>query len=159
MSVADDCDAIRDILHRYCRHLDARDTAALLSDVYTVDAVDDRRRGAPLRGHAELRAYFDRALVGLEATAHLLSNIEIDVTGDNARALSRVLACHWFLNAASDGWVRPSECVLVAEYSDRLTRLPQGWRITHRTLTALGPGGLLAGTMPDTFAGFGGVTA
>jgi len=93
----------------------------------------------------------------LEATVHLLSNVVIELDGDSARASSRVQACHWFAATAGLGPVRASECVLVASYEDRLRRLPQGWRITHRQVTVGGPGGLLSGTMPAAFAGFGGI--
>jgi hypothetical protein len=156
MAATSDVEAIRTLLHRYCRLLDERDTATLVDDVYAVDAVDDRRRGSALHGHRAIKEYFDRAEAIIEATAHLLVNVDIEVSGDEARASSRVMACHWFLNQAHLGSVRPSDCVLIGSYDDELRRLPDGWRITHRTVAALGTGGLLMGVMPEDFRGFGG---
>jgi ketosteroid isomerase-like protein len=157
-STATDVEAVRGVLHAYCRLLDARDLPGLLDQVYAVDAVDDRRR-AVLHGHEAIREYFERAGSIIEGTAHFLVNVDIAVTGDEARASSRVLASHWFLDQAHLGPVRPSDCVLIGTYDDRLRRLPQGWRITRRTVGALGPGGLLMGQMPDAFRGFGGAPA
>jgi ketosteroid isomerase-like protein len=157
-STATDVEAVRGVLHAYCRLLDARDLPGLLDQVYAFDAVDDRRR-AVLHGHEAIREYFERAGSIIEGTAHFLVNVDIAVTGDEARASSRVLASHWFLDQAHLGPVRPSDCVLIGTYDDRLRRLPQGWRITRRTVGALGPGGLLMGQMPDAFRGFGGAPA
>ncbi len=154
---AADREAIRDVLHRYCRYLDERNLDALVEEVYAADATDDRRRGAPKVGRAEIRAYMARARDLCEATAHLLSNIEIELDGDSARARSRVMACHWFAETSYLGKARASECVLVGTYDDRLARLPEGWRIVHRQVGALGPAGLLAGTLPPAFRGFAGV--
>jgi len=153
-----DVEAVRAVLHAYCRLLDARDVPTLLDQVYAVDAVDDRRRTV-LRGHKAIGEYFEGAESIIEATAHFLVNVDIEVTGKTARAASRVLASHWFLNRAHVGPVRPSDCVLIGTYDDALERLPQGWRITHRTVGALGPGGLLMGEMPDLFRGFGGASS
>jgi ketosteroid isomerase-like protein len=152
-----DTEAVRDVLHRYCRLLDARDIQRLVEGVYDVDGVDDRQRGTPRRGHQEIRQYFERSLPMLEATAHLLMNVEIELDGDRATTRSRVMACHWFADTAQVGKARPSECVLVGTYDDQLQRLPQGWRIVHRQVGALGPAGLLMGSLPEAFRGFGGV--
>jgi ketosteroid isomerase-like protein len=155
VSTGSDVEAVRAVLHAYCRWLDARDVPTLLDQVYAVDAVDDRRRTV-LRGHGAIGEYFDRAEAIVESTAHFLVNVDIQVSGDTARASSRVLASHWFLDQAHLGPARPSDCVLIGTYDDVLQRLPQGWRITRRTVGALGPGGLLMGRMPEAFRGFGG---
>ncbi len=136
---------------------DARDLDALMNQVYAPDAIDDRRRGTPWRGHGEVRSMFAQALEAFEATAHLLMNVEVSIEDDDARAYSRVLACHWFAGTAALGKARPSECILVGSYTDRLHRFDYGWRIVHREVDALGPAGLLAGLMPVSFRGFGGV--
>ena len=156
---AEDHIAITAVLYRYCELLDERNPSALVSEVYASHAEDDRKRGTPRRGEAELVSYFSAALDLLEATVHLLSNVTVHLSGDIATASSRVQACHWFAATAALGPVRASECVLVARYDDELARLPQGWRITRRRVTACGPGGLLAGRMPAVFSGFGGITS
>jgi hypothetical protein len=152
-----DSEAIRDVLHAYCRMLDTRELDGMLDQVYAADAVDDRRRGSPRRGLEEIRAYFEQSFPLLEATAHLLTNIEVHVDGDRARSYSRVLACHWFAANELMGKARPSECVLVGSYTDQLHRFSEGWRIVHREVDVLGPAGLLAGALPLAFRGFGGI--
>jgi hypothetical protein len=154
-----DLEAVRDVLHRYCRLLDGGAIDDLLTGVYTPDAVDDRQRGDPLRGHDAIRPYLAAALELCQATAHLLANVEIDIAGDEAASSSRVMASHWFVGTAMLGVHRPADCVLVATYDDHLTRGPDGWRIDHRRVSALGPGGLLFGSMPTAFNGFAGITA
>ena len=151
-----DSEAVRDVLHRYCRLLDDRDVHNMVEQVYAVDAVDDRHRGIARRGHGEIREYFERSLPMLEATTHLLMNVEVEVDGSEARSRSRVMACHWFAENAHLGKERPSECVLVGTYKDQFKRFDEGWRIVYREVGALGPAGLLVGAMPYAFRGFGG---
>ncbi len=155
--MGNEVEGIRETLYRYCRLLDERQPLELVRSVYLPEAVDDRQRGAPRRGHDELIAYFEAALVLLEATVHLLSNVEIELHGDTATTRSRVVASHWFVGSALFGKVRPAECVLVGAYEDTLVRQADGWRISHRLVRALGPGGLLFGQMPEAFRGFGGI--
>lgn len=149
-------DEIRRTLHAYCRLLDERDLDALVLRVYLPDATDDRKRGTPARGHAEIRAYFARAFEHVAATAHLLTNIDIEVSPDatTATSSSRVLAYHWLFGGEP---VREADFVLLGCYDDALVRTDDGWRIAHRVVGALGQGGLAHGTLPSVFAGFGGV--
>jgi ketosteroid isomerase-like protein len=148
-------DQVRRTLHNYCRLLDERDLDQLLRRVYTSDAVDDRKRGEPLRGHEQIRGYFARAFDHVGATAHLLSNADVVVDGDRASAYSRVTAYHWLVGGDP---VRPADFVLLGSYDDALVRTAEGWRITRREVGALGPSGLSAGTLPEVFRGFGGST-
>lgn len=149
--------AVENVLHAYCRLVDDRDGEGLALKVYAADAVDDRRRGAPLRGHREIVAMFRRAWTVLDATAHLLSNVEVEVSGEVAHASSRVTAHHWLSESARLGRARPADFVILGTYEDELRRFPEGWRISHRVVGALGPGGVAAGTLPEEFRGFGGV--
>ncbi len=156
-TAVDDRSDIEDVLHLYCTLLDNRRPDLLVTEVYAPDAVDDRRRGTLRQGTEELQDYFTAALGVLEATVHLLSNVVIRLDGEDARASSRVQACHWFAATARLGPVRACECVLVATYDDEFHRFSYGWRITRRQVTVGGPGGLLTGTMPAAWAGFGGI--
>jgi 3-phenylpropionate/cinnamic acid dioxygenase small subunit len=144
---------VRHTLYRYCRLLDERDLDALMAQVYLPNAMDDRRRGKPLTGHQEIRAYFERAFVSVAATAHLLSNVEVTITGDHAVAHSRVTAYHWTYGGEP---ARPADFVLIGTYDDELMHTADGWRISRRVVGALGPAGLVAGALPEIFAGFGG---
>jgi ketosteroid isomerase-like protein len=149
-------DEIRATLHAYCRLLDERRLDDLVVRVYAPDAVDDRRRGTPLRGRAEIRAYFARAAGHLRATAHLITNVDVTLTdADHAAATSRVLAFHWTPESADDP-LAPADFVLLGSYDDELVRTAEGWRIARRVVGALGPAGLAAGRLPEVFAGFGG---
>lgn len=148
-------DEIRRTLHAYCRLLDERDLDELTRRVYLPDATDDRQRGTPLQGQAEIRAYFAAAFEHVASTAHLLSNIDIDIAADGteARSYSRVTAYHWLYGGDP---VREADFVLLGSYDDTLVRTDDGWRIRHRTVGALGQAGLGQGTLPPVFAGFGG---
>jgi hypothetical protein len=148
-----EADEVRRTLHAYCRMLDERDLDGLMRLVYLPDAVDDRKRGEPLAGHGQIRAYFERAFGHVAATAHLLSNMDVRIEDDRAWAYSRVTAYHWM---AGGDPVRPADFVLLGSYDDELLRTPDGWRISRRVVGALGPAGLAAGELPAVFAGFGG---
>ncbi|WP_375476525.1 nuclear transport factor 2 family protein [uncultured Jatrophihabitans sp.] len=152
----DDTAGVRRTLHAYCSLLDARRIDDLVSTVYAPDAVDDRRRGEPRRGRAAIKDYFERALGTISATVHLLSNVDVEIDGDRARATSRVLALHW--NTPTAPGAAPSDFVLVASYDDSLVRTADGWQIARREVDALGPAGLAFGALPAIFAGFGGRT-
>ncbi len=155
------CDTagVRRTLHAYCRLLDERRLDELVATVYTADAIDDRQRGAAMRGRAEICAYFERAMTNLRATAHLLSNVDVtlDPTGRTAEATSRVTAYHWS-EPAPAGSTGAADFVLLGTYTDRLCRSAGGWLIQHRVVGALGPNGLAVGALPPVFAGFGGRT-
>jgi ketosteroid isomerase-like protein len=151
-------DEIRRTLHAYCRLLDERDLDGLMRRVYLPDAIDDRKRGTPLHGHAEIRRYFAKAFEHVAATAHLLSNIDIDVAPDTRKATSysRVTAYHWMFGGEP---VRAADFVVLGSYDDELARTDGGWRIKHRVVGALGPAGLSQGSLPPVFAGFAGASA
>lgn len=148
-------DEIRRTLHTYCRLLDERDLDELMRRVYLPDATDDRRRGEPLRGYDQIRAYFAAAFEHVASTAHLLSNIDIDVApdGGSATSYSRVTAYHWVFGGAP---VRAADFVVLGSYDDELVHTHDGWRIKRRVVGALGQAGLSQGTLPAVFAGFGG---
>lgn len=151
-------DEIRRTLHAYCRLLDERDLDELMRRVYLPDAIDDRNRGTPLHGRAEIRGYFAKAFEHVAATAHLLSNIDIDVepAALTATSYSRVTAYHWMFGGEP---VRAADFVVLGSYDDELVRTDDGWRIKHRVVGALGPAGLSQGALPPVFAGFGGASA
>lgn len=149
-------DDVRRTLYAYCRMLDERDLGELMNRVYLPDAVDDRKRGAPLTGHEQIRGYFERAFEQVAATAHLLSNVEVTVDGGRAASYSRVTAYHWM---SGGNPARPADFVLLGSYDDELLLTPDGWRISRRLVGALGPAGLVAGELPEVFRGFGGAAA
>jgi ketosteroid isomerase-like protein len=145
-------------LHAYCRLLDERDLDELMQRVYLPDAVDDRKRGTPLHGHEQIRRYFATAFEEVAATAHLLSNIDVEIDPDGLRATaySRVSAYHWMHGGDP---VRAADFVLLGSYDDVLVHTDDGWRIARRVVGALGQAGLSQGSLPAVFAGFGGAGA
>lgn len=152
-------DTVSATLHAYCRHLDAFDLDALLDEVYAPDAVDDRQRGVPLRGHlgvlrghGAIREYFARAFESVEALAHLLTNVDVRLDGSRATASSRVLAFHWLRSASGQGPTRPADFVMMGTYDDELGWTPGGWRIARRRVSMLGLSGLALGAFPAELA-------
>jgi len=152
-------DEVRATLHAYCRCIDAFDIDALLDEVYTPDAIDDRHRGAPLsghqdvlRGHEDIREYFVRAFESVEGLAHLLTNVDVRVEDERAITSSRVLAFHWLRSTSDQGPTRPADFVMMGTYDDQLSLTPDGWRISRRDVSMLGVSGFALGTFPGALA-------
>lgn len=154
-----DCEAITQTLHTYCRAVDDRDVDLLSSHVYAPDAVDVRREDRRHEGIEAIIAMFRSSWSTLEATFHQLSNVEVQLgpSGRTASAHSYVVAAHWMLSSGGAGTYRPADNLLAGGYVDRLELRDNGWRIVRRQPFKRGPGGLLIGTMPESFHGFGGV--
>ena len=151
-----DYEEIRALQYRYGRLLDFNQPHAVAHEVFTEDAIDDRGRVPIPVGRAAIEEMFTRALEQFAATAHVISNVEITLDGDEATSSTYVTAWHWN-NDGSNVAVRPAYFALVAVYEDKLRRTPEGWRISHRRIRPLGVGGLAAGIMPTSIRGFGGV--
>jgi 3-hydroxyacyl-CoA dehydrogenase/3-phenylpropionate/cinnamic acid dioxygenase small subunit len=117
--------AIERVLYRYCAMLDRMDLD-LVPDLFTNDCVvvygpEERMRSL---GAADLASSLQR-LWRFARTSHHLSNVEIDLVGeDEARSRSYVLAWH----QEPDGRSR----TLYAQYHDRFVRTAAGWRISER---------------------------
>lgn len=87
---------------------------------------------------------YQGALMGC---SHNITNVVIEVNGDEARAASRILAWHWFAIPEADA-LRPTDLLAVGGYEDRLLRTAEGWRIHERRGFNLGTG-IGAGTVPE----------
>jgi hypothetical protein len=151
-----DYEEIRALQHRYGRLLDLNQPHAVAHEIFTEDAIDDRGRVPVPVGRAAIEEMFTRALKQFAATAHVISNVEIELDGDEATSSTYVTAWHWN-DDGSDTTVRAADFALIAVYEDALRRTPEGWRISHRTIRPLGVGGLATGAMPASICGFGGV--
>lgn len=125
---------IRNVLYRYCRAIDRRDSE-LLRAVYHDDAFDDhgpRFRGGPDEFVAwvmpHMRDHFVR-------TMHRLHNILIELDGDSARVETYCVADH--IRRGEDG--KPSLSTFALRYIDRFEHRPgAGWRIAHRIVVKNG---------------------
>jgi hypothetical protein len=151
-----DYEEIRALQYRYARLLDLDQPHAVAHEVFAEEAIDDRGRIPVSVGRAAIEEMFTRALKQFADTAHVISNVEIDLNGDEATSSTYVTAWHWN-DDGSDTTVRPADFALIAVYEDALRRTPEGWRISHRKIRPLGIGGLATGTMPESVRGFGGV--
>lgn len=131
---------IHDLLVRYARAIDARDWA-LLDTCFLPDAeVDYTATGGIAGRYPEVRAWLARALAPFPVTVHYVTNSEVELSGDRARARTRVQNPMFF--ADPDGSRR--EFTVGATYLDELVWTDDGWRIAKRSEEA----GYLQGQLP-----------
>lgn len=126
--------AVEEVLVMYCRLLDDRQFAALL-ELFTDDA-QVHFWGRELHGKAALAAaYGDGAeSTGRPTSAHVLSNVVIDIDGDRARATSDFTV----ISRAADGTYGVLVC---GRFVDELLRSSDdSWRIRSRQSQALARG-------------------
>lgn len=126
-----DIETIRRLFVEYGRMLDLRDFAG-----YAELFVEDGEWcgvGAygSVCGREAIAAFMVKAF-GDESIApcvHLMTNMAIDVAGDQATAWSR-----WTLIEGPAGAARPI-VALAGHYDDRLVRGPTGWRLRRRLVS------------------------
>ncbi|MCW2855512.1 MAG: aromatic-ring-hydroxylating dioxygenase beta subunit [Marmoricola sp.] len=123
-----DKDEIRDVLYRFARGVDRHDFE-LIRSCYHDDAVD-------FHGvfDGSVSEYVDWAAENLPkfatATTHHVSNVLIDVRGDNALCESYVLAAHRYTRENG----QRADFLCGARYVDQFQRRSGEWRIAHRQL-------------------------
>lgn len=122
--------AIADLIHAYCRHLDAGEfdaLAALFARASFASTVHDRVR----RGSQAVRRMYDGVIVypdGTPRTQHCISNLVIAPDGAGARATSTFVV----LQQAPGDEIRT---VLAGEYRDRFVRRgTSGWGFDARVV-------------------------
>jgi hypothetical protein len=114
---------IETLLVRYCRALDRLDMD-LLRGLFTPDA------------HVTLGSFHDGGVDGfvpvvqgfmgsMERTQHSLSNVLIELSGDEAASEAHVFAHH--VDRTGEG---PFELIVGARYLSRARRTPEGWRLS-----------------------------
>ena len=113
---------ISDAIHRYTRGVDRLDFE-LAKTAYHPDAVDDR--GAFTGSPEAFMTWLKPHLSGAGGTSHNISNVTIELDGDQAHAESYVIYHVWMPDGAS---------VVIggARYIDRLERRKGVWAIMHR---------------------------
>lgn len=151
---SDEVAAIESLLKCYCALVDEQDGDAIVRDIFAEDGSDDHGEG-PRRGAAEIQGWFRDNLANIATSVHVLSNVEVDVDEDSARAKSYVTAWVWTVAAENRDPARPATYVVVASYDDRLTRTANGWRIAERVVRPAGAGRHLiaVGAVPATQTG------
>jgi ketosteroid isomerase-like protein len=127
-----DRQAITDVLHAYCAHLDKMDLGALAA-LFTVDCFVDYGPQPSLqsRGSEALRRDLER-MWRWSRTSHHLSNVVVELAPDRstAEATSYVLAWH----ERPDG----STATMMGRYEDHLVRHEGRWLIARRRQLLLG---------------------
>jgi hypothetical protein len=126
--VFSDEQAIIDIAVAYTWALDTKQLAELRS-VFTADATADLN-GVACAGVDAIIARIERPLSRLDATQHLVGNHQVQIDGDTATH-----RCHLQSQHVKRGTAGGDNFLIGGVYEDRLARTPDGWRITHRTLT------------------------
>lgn len=122
----DDRVAIREVLLRYARGVDARD----LDTVAACFAPDAAYRGALATGTiGDALAALGVAMQRYTATRHAIGGQSVEIEGDTARSSADCTAKHWL----PDGGCR----TVGVRYRDRLERNAGGWRITRREVETL----------------------
>ncbi|MCW2613535.1 MAG: hypothetical protein JWN08_529 [Frankiales bacterium] len=119
---------IAEVLARYCDALDQR-RWDLLQTVFTADASADYGSVGLPTGVEEIATAIRRTIADLDATQHLVGNIQVQVQGDTATAQCYLISQH--VRAGQPGG---EEYLLGGRYVDELVRTPDGWRITFRRL-------------------------
>lgn len=135
----------RDIIQvalRYCRALDTCDWA-LLDTVFLTDSTARLGTSTMQEGRAEIVDRCRAALEPLELSQHIVSNHEVELTGDGATHRCYLHAQH-VTKQAGDGDAR--KFIVAGRYEDQLARTPDGWRITHRDLIPMWTDGDLSVT-------------
>ncbi|WP_458752569.1 nuclear transport factor 2 family protein [Sphingobium xenophagum] len=138
--------AIEECLYLYAHLVDSMQFHRIAEEVFTEDGSIDfgsARSVGREAIHAQCMGY-QGALMGC---SHNITNVVIEVNGDEARAASQVMAWQWFDIPGADP-LRPTDLLAVGGYEDRLRRTAQGWRIYERRGINFGTG-IGAGSVPD----------
>ncbi len=114
---------VTDLIHEYCRALDAMELDALAA-LFTEDCVVEYGPGLHSQGADALRRDLGR-MWRWARTAHHSANVQVRFPDeDTAVATSAVWAWHEAPNGAT--------ATMTGQYHDTLVRTPHGWRFRHR---------------------------
>jgi hypothetical protein len=119
---------IAELCIRYTFALDTKDWALLASCFAPSPAFV--HPGGRLEGFDEILGRTSAALNPLDATQHLLGNIDVEVDGDTARS-----SCYFHAQHVRAGTPGGDLYVIAGRYQDTLIRTDAGWRITERVQT------------------------
>ena len=125
-----DQQAIIDLAIAYTYALDTKQIDQL-NAVFASDATADLH-GVRCEGRDAIIARIERPISVLDATQHLVGNHQVHVDGDTATH-----RCYLQSQHVKRGTPGGDNYLIGGIYEDRLTRTPEGWRITHRTMTAV----------------------
>jgi 3-phenylpropionate/cinnamic acid dioxygenase small subunit len=120
---------IADVLVRYATGIDRRDWD-LFRSCFASDCLAEYEGIGTWESADGITDFMVTAHAGMGPTMHRISNIAIDVDVDGDRAVARSYVDGILMAADGDSGFNP-----VGFYDDELVRMPDGWRIAHRTFT------------------------
>ena len=120
-------DEITEVLVRYATGIDRRDWDRFRT-CFTDDVEADYGDIGVWHGVDEITAWMTEIHAGCGHTMHRITNVEADVSGDEATSRSYVEALVLF--AGNEAGVRAA-----GWYDDELVRTDDGWRIARRRFT------------------------
>jgi 3-phenylpropionate/cinnamic acid dioxygenase small subunit len=120
---------IADVLVRYATGIDRRDWD-LFRSCFASDCLAEYEGIGTWESADAITDFMVTAHAGMGPTMHRISNIAIDVDVDGDRAVARSYVDGILMAADGDSGFNP-----VGFYDDELVRMPDGWRIAHRTFT------------------------
>ena len=120
---AQDCDEIRQVIARYCHYLDSVQPNAVAA-LFSHDAVLDVA-GSKFEGAEAIKAYYEqlRAVYDVRPMMHYVTNVVIDVDGEEATSQSYILVLNPAVTIA---------IITAGRYNDRLRRIDGQWRFVER---------------------------
>ena len=130
--------AVEDCIKRYAHLLDSGEAERVADEVFTQDA-DITLGGIAVIGSAAIRETLSGLTEAMAGVSHNITNILVEVRGEEAVAFSRIIGWHWFASPDADPFAQ-ADLVAVGGYQDRLRRTAQGWRIYHRRGMNFGTG-------------------
>lgn len=144
-----DREEIAAVLIHYAYCIDTRQVERL-DEVFSTDVAANYGygEGGEWHGAEQVIAGLGEQVASFEATAHMITNIRIELDGDSAKSSCYVTGWHWVGANAGDP-ERGADFLFTAAYVDDLRRDPAGWRVTRRRVRRLGPSALTLGALPD----------
>jgi hypothetical protein len=122
--------AIEERLNLYAHYIDTGQASRVPSEIFTIEA-DIMLGGIPVIGREALADMLASMMKAMDGTSHNITNVMIDVRGDEAYAYSRIIGWHWLARPGADSF-RPADLTAVGAYQDHFRRTPEGWRIGKR---------------------------
>ena len=125
--------AISDVICNYAAGIDMRDWALFRSCFADEIEADFRTLGDMGLFHGPAEEWVDTVrgfIDGLDATQHLMGNIQVEVDGERAIARSYVQAQHVLATNMGD-----SQYIIAGHYRHELIRTGKGWRSQRYSLT------------------------
>jgi hypothetical protein len=125
-----DREQIVGLTRRYARGVDRRDWDQVRSAFTDGATVQGSLSGGPVDEYlATIRTAVEKYI----RTMHVLSNHEVDLDGDRAKAQTYAVAFHWMVEPP--GTFDSGNLVAGVRYIDDLVRMGDGWAIEHRQVS------------------------